>query len=159
MSCRVLPALLTLLISLPALPADHAGLLSRYSALELLEIENERNERGEKLPDVLVPKLRREILHAIASLDLFHRLEEYQDPNVRAPEVERIVQMKVRIVGYTGAQNRAGVTAFVHFIDSESQKEIFRKRVNAKLRYDSGGATSAVRKLGRSTGKLVRDIW
>ncbi len=67
--------------------------------------------------------------------------------------------MKMRIVGYSGAQNNASVTAMVHLIDKETQHEVLQKRVKAKLRYDPGVVDAALRKLCRSTATLVRNSW
>jgi len=142
-----------------ALAAARKGTLREYSALELLEIENDRNEKGQKLPDEVVPDLRTELLYAVAALGLFHRVEDHIDPDVAAPEVERTVQMKLRIIGYSGSRSNASVRAMAHFIDKESGAEIFQRKVDATLYYDSGAMTASLRKLCRSTAKLVRGWW
>ena len=133
--------------------------LRTYSALEMLEIENQRNEKGQKLPDEYIPKLREEILYAIVGLHLFHRVEDHVDSTVAEAKPERVVQFKVRIVGYSGAQNNARVSALVSFTDKDDKKEILQKTVDARLFYDQGALTAAMRKLARSIGNVVRDNW
>lgn len=139
--------------------AQGTGSLRRYSALELLPIENNRNERGQKIPDEFVPDLRENLLYVIVGQHLFRRVENHSDEAVIAASPENVLQLKVRIVGYTGAQNNAGVSAMVFFIDKQTGAEIFQKKVDAHLFYDQGALTAALRKLGRSIGDVVRDNW
>ena len=143
----------------PSLAVAGPNALRAYSALEMLEIENERNEKGQKLPDEYIPKLREEVLYAIVGLHLFHRVEDHVDSTVAGAKPERLGQLKVRIVGYSGAQNNARVTALVILTDKEDKKEILQKRVDARLFYDQGALTAALRKLARSIGNVVRDNW
>ena len=149
---------LFLLLS-PGLAVGGPNALRIYSALEMLEIENQRNEKGQKLPDEYVPRLRHEVLYAIVGLHLFHRVEDHFDSAVAEVKPERVVQLKVRIVGYSGAQNNARVTALVTFTDKDDKKEILQKKVDAQLFYDQGALTAAMRKLARSIGNVVRDNW
>ena len=149
---------LFLLLSL-GLAVGGPNALRAYSALEMLEIENQRNEKGQKLPDEYVPRLRDEVLYAIVALHLFHRVEDHFDSAVAEIKPERVVQLKVRIVGYSGAQNNARVTALVTFTDKDDKKEILQKKVDAQLFYDQGALTAAMRKLARSIGNVVRDNW
>ncbi len=81
-----------LIVLLPALllSVDNTRRLRGFSAFELLEIENHRNRLGQKVPDEFMPGLRQEMLHAVAALDLFHRVEDYEDPDVPAPAKERV---------------------------------------------------------------------
>lgn len=139
--------------------AQGSGSLRRYAALELLPIENNRNEKGQKIPDESVPDLRESLVYVIVGQHLFRRVEDHTDDAVIATGPENVLQLKVRIVGYTGAQNNAGVSAMVHFIDKQSGTEIFQRKVDAHLIYDQGALTSALRKLGRSIGDVVKDNW
>lgn len=152
-------AILALLLLIPAMAGagGRSGALHGFSALELLEIENTRNEQGQKLPDELIPDLRQQLLHGLVALHTFHRVEDHVDDAVPSSGAERVVQMKVKITGYTGAKNQAGVKSEVFLIDKDSGQEVFRSPVNAQLRYDQGAATSATRKLARSIVNLVRD--
>ncbi|HVP44715.1 MAG TPA: hypothetical protein VMS96_14895 [Terriglobales bacterium] len=151
-------AILALLLLIPgAVAGDRPGALRGFSALELLEIENTRNEQGQKLPDELIPDLRQQLLHGLVALHTFHRVEDHVDDAVPSAGAERVVQLKVKITGYSGAQNQAGVKSEVFLIDKASGQEVFRSPVNAQLRYDQGAATSATRKLARSIANLVRD--
>ncbi len=143
----------------PPLATGGPNALHTYSALELIEIENQRNEKGQKLPDEYIPKLREEILYSIVGLHLFHRVEDHVDSAVAEAKPERVVQLKVSIVGYSGAQNNARVTALVSFTDKDDKKEVLQKKVDARLFYDQGALTSAMRKLARSISNLVRDNW
>jgi hypothetical protein len=86
-------------------------------------------------------------------------VDDYRDPKVQERNPEKIVQMRLGIIGYSGAQNNASVTAMVHFIDKETNQEVFQKKVTAKLRYDSGAMSAAARKLVRSTVDVIRDNW
>ena len=139
--------------------AQGSGSLRRYSALELLPIENNRNEKGQKIPDEFVPDLRESLVYVIVGQHLFRRVEDHTDDAVIATGPENVLQLKVRIVGYTGAQNNAGVSAMVPFIDKQTGTEIFQRKVDAHLIYDQGALTSALRKLGRSIGDVVKDNW
>lgn len=150
---------LLVLLVLPAPANKGPNTLRPYSALELLEIENQRNEKGRKIPDEFVPRLAEDLRYALVDLHLFRRLDDFMDEKVPQPAVERIVQMKVRIVDYSGAQNNASVAAMVHFFNKETGREIFQQRVGATLRYDQGATTSALRKLTRSIAGLVRSNW
>ena len=114
--------------------AQGSGSLRRYSALELLPIENNRNEKGQKIPDEFVPDLRESLVYVIVGQHLFRRVEDHTDDAVIATGPENVLQLKVRIVGYTGAQNNAGVSAMVHFIDKQTGTEIFQRKRCTKAR-------------------------
>ncbi len=151
------PACLALLVVALAAAAgadSHPGALHPYSAIEV-EIENQRNEKGQKIPDEFVPELRGQILHGVVNRHVFRRVEDRVDEAVAPVEPERVVLMKVRVVGYTGAKNAAGVKTVVHFIDKATGQEVFSSPVNAQLHFDPGALTAALRKLGRSIGDLV----
>lgn len=148
-----------LAVLFPSLAVAGPNALRAYSVLEMLEIENERNEKGQKLPDEYIPKLREEVLYAVVGLHLFYRVEDHVDSTVAGAKPERVVQLKVRIVGYSGAQNNARVSALLILTDKEDKKEILQKRVDARLFYDQGALTAAMRKLARSIGSVVRDNW
>ncbi len=139
--------------------AQGSGTLRRYSALELLPIENNRNEKGQKIPDEFVPDVRENLLYVIVGQHLFRRVEDHTDGSVVGAGPESVLQMKVRIVGYSGAQNNAGVSAIVSFMDKQTGAEVFQRKVNAHLIYDQGALTSALRKLVRSIGDVVKDNW
>ena len=114
---------------------------------------------AQKIPDEFVPDLRESLVYVIVGQHLFRRVEDHTDDAVIATGPENVLQLKVRIVGYTGAQNNAGVSAMVHFIDKQTGTEIFQRKVDAHLIYDQGALTSALRKLGRSIGDVVKDNW
>lgn len=107
--------------------AQGSGSLRRYSALELLPIENNRNEKGQKIPDEFVPDVRENLMYVIVGQHLFRRVEDHTDDVVMATGAENVLQMKVRIVGYSGAKNNAGVSAMVYFIDKQTGAEVFEK--------------------------------
>jgi len=157
MRARIVVFTLLILLPMAGVAGGRSGALRGFSALELLEIDNTRNEKGQKLPDEMIPDLRQQILHAVVALHTFHRVEDHIDQSVPASGAERVVQMKVKITGYTGAQNQAGVKSEVSFLDKESGQQIFSTPVNAQLRYDQGATSSATRKLGRSIADVVRD--
>lgn len=143
-----------------ALCAQNPGLLRQFSGFELLPIENQRNEKGQKIPDEFVPTLHNDILYAVGGLHLFNTIQEHRDSNIAAPPTsEKVMQLKVRVVGYSGAQNQARVSALVFMIDKQTGRELLQKRVDARLRYDQGAFTSALRKLTRSIADLLKDNW
>lgn len=156
---RLKMAVIALLILMPAglFAGGREGVLKGFSAIELLEIDNSRNEKGQKLPDEMIPALRHEVLHAIVSLHIFHRVEDRLDDVAPGPGPERVIQLKVKIIGYTGAQNQAGVKAELSFIDKDSGQEVFRTPVNARLYFDQGATSSASRKLAHVIADVVRD--
>lgn len=135
---RIAALALLCLIPLTGVAGARSGALRGFSALELLPIGNTRNEKGQKLPDEMIPDLREQLLHALVSLHTFHRVEDYVDESAASSGPERVVQMKVKIIGYTGAQNNAGVKCEVSFVDKDSGQEVFRSPVNAQLYYDQG---------------------
>ncbi len=158
MQLSVLP-FLGILLTPATLLALQAGPLRQFSKIEMIEIENKRNERGERLPPEVLPGLRNDVLYAVAGLHLFAFIDTERDPKVPEPATVRVVQMKMRIIGYSGAQNNARVTAVVHFVDKESGREILQKKVDAQLHFDSGALSGAMRKLARSTADMVKANW
>jgi hypothetical protein len=138
--------------------ADHPNALRAYSTVEI-EVDNKRNEKGQKLPDDAVPDLHEQLAGAIVSLHQFQRVEDYTDPKVSAPQTSRAVVLKLQITGYTGARNNAGIDAVAHFVDKETGKELFQEVVTARLRYDTGATSAAIRKLARSTSDVVKRNW
>ncbi len=146
-----------LLVPMVLWAGGRSGALKGFSALELLDIDNSRNEKGQKLPDEMIPELRHEVLHSIVSLHIFHRVEDRLDDVAPGAGPERTILLKVKITGYTGAQNQAGVKADLSFIDKESGQEIFRTPVNAQLYFDQGATSSASRKLAHVIADVVRD--
>lgn len=152
--------LLLLTFSTPlALAGSGPNTLRPYSAFELLDIDNQRNEKGQKLPDEYMPRLHEALLYSVVNLHRFHRVMDHVDSAVPEGKPEKVVLMKVKIVGYSGAQNNARVTALVTFTSKDDAKEIFQQKVNAQLYYDQGAMTSAMRKLARSIADLVQDNW
>ncbi len=129
--------------------------LRKYSAVEI-QIENKRNERGQKLPEDSVPELKDQLAGAIVALHQFERVDEYVDTKATPSSSPHTMILKVRIAGYTGAQNNAGVKAVVRVVDKESGKDVLEEAVNAQLRYDSGALSAALRKLARSTADLLK---
>lgn len=135
------------------------GTLRMYSALEMLAIDNQRNEKGQKLPEEYIPRLREEVLHAIGNLHLFRRIDDQVDTSVSQSQAERVLQIKVKITDYSGAQNNARVSALVTLTDKEAKTQVLEKKVDARLYYDPGAMTAATRKLAHSISNLIRDNW
>lgn len=150
---------LGLSLCVPGWAEARSGVLRSHSILQV-EIENKRNAEGRKIPDDSVPDLREQLLAVIVNLHLFRQVGDYTDSKVTAPAGEAgTVLLRLRITGYTGAQNNSGVTAMAHFIDQASGKELLQEKVTAQLHYDQGALSGALRKLARSTAELVKNCW
>jgi hypothetical protein len=151
--------ILTVLVCLLITPSmlEAGGALMGFTALELLPIENERNQKGQKLPDEFVPDLHEQILYNVVGKHVFQRVNDHVDSAVKASVPDKVVQMKVRITGYSGAQNRARVSSELSFIDKESGTVVLKRDIKAQLQYDQGALTAAMRKLSRSIADAVVD--
>ena len=157
MKTQFLLPLLLVLVSLAS--AEGSGTLRSYSSLEVLPIENNRNEKGQKIPDEFVPKLHEDLLYVIVGQHHFAQVGDYADKAAAPNSGGKALQMKVSIVGYSGAQNNAKVSAEVKFIDKQSGETVLAKKVTAQLYYDQGAFSSALRKLVRSIGNVVNENW
>jgi hypothetical protein len=157
MRTKILLPVLLVLVSMAS--AEGSGTLRVYSALELLPVENNRNEKGQKIPDEFVPALHEDLLYAIVAQHHFPQVGDYTDKAAAPNDANKTLQMKVRITGYSGAQNNARVTAEVSFIDKQSGSVLLTKKVTAQLYYDQGAFSSALRKLVRSIGNVVDENW
>jgi uncharacterized lipoprotein YmbA len=154
------PGLLALLVAVScAAAAAGPGLLRTYSGIEVLDIENKRNAEGKKLPDEWVPRLREQLRYASGSLHLFHRIEEEPDPTVKGPESGRVVQLKVRITNFSGAQAQPKISAVVVFLDKATGEQILERSVDAQLYFDQSATTGALIKLTNKVRDLVKDNW
>jgi len=152
-------AVILMILSFGILGAGaQAGKLSKYSELEVV-MENTRNERGQKLPDELIAPLKENVIHAIGYLHLFSRIGDITDESVAAPAAHRALVLKVKITGYSGAQNNASVSSQLSFTDQATGQPVFQESVRAKLYYDSGSTQASLAKLAKSIAGKVRDNW
>jgi hypothetical protein len=156
----IVPAVLAAALAWPSPTASaEQAQLRAYTSIELAPIDNSRNEEGQRIPPESVPDLKEQIETNIAALHLFHKVGEYVDRDVSQPEQEEPLQLRVKILSYTGARNSAGVKARLTFVDSKSGTAVLVKEINAQLRLDSGALSAALRKLARSTASFVKDNW
>lgn len=149
---------LLLVAALPLVAAD-TGRLRSCTSVEVSDIDNQRNEKGERIPPESLPELHTALQAGVVGLHLFQHVDDYTDAKAQAHNPDRVCQMRMKIIGYSGAQNNARVTAMVYFVDKETQKEVVQGKVTAQLHYDQGATTGALRKLVRSTADFIRDNW
>jgi hypothetical protein len=153
----LLPCLWLVVVSTAPGPAP--GALREFGTIEVREIENKRNAQGKKLPDEWMPGLRDELRYAIGSLHLFHRIEDQVDSNAVGPDNDRVLQLQVRIVNYSGARNNASISTMITFVDKGTGEVVLSKGVDAKLYYDQGATSAALIKLANKVRDLTKDAW
>jgi len=151
--------LLVLTACAAAATAAGPGTLRVYSAIEVLDIDNKRNAEGKKLPDEWMPRLREQIRYGLGSLHLFRQIEDQVDPTVTTPDTGRVVQLKLRITDFSGAQAQPKISAIVTFVDKATGEKVLEKAVDAQLYFDQSATTGALIKLTNKTGSLVKDNW
>lgn len=142
--------------------AGQTSKLSRFTSVEIVDIDNERNEKGERIPPESLPALTRDLGIALAALHRFHRIGETTDDAVRPRAPEQVLQLRIKILSYTGSRNGTRIVAELTLLDRDTQQSVLVKRITARpgrLDMREGGFLAVTRKLVSAVTDAIEQNW
>ena len=141
-----------------------------YTALEVENFENPKYETKEPMPDDWLPIIREDVVQRVIEMHKFHRVADFRDPKVPAPEAERVLVLRGKVIEFThGSQaarmiigmgaGKGKIVVMCTFVDKAKGDVLWQRKADGRVIGAAQATEGAIKGLSKEIAKHIHENW